>query len=48
MSLNIKDPTAHTLVQTFAKVTGEPLLFKGKDFKKTDVVSALEAGGHQQ
>lgn len=27
-----------------AKVTGEPLLFKGKDFAKTDVVSALESG----
>jgi ribonuclease VapC len=24
-----------------AKVTGEPLLFKGEDFKKTDIVSAL-------
>jgi uncharacterized protein with PIN domain len=24
-----------------AKVTGEPLLLKGKDFKKTDIVSAL-------
>jgi len=23
------------------KVTGEPLLFKGKDFKKTDIVSAI-------
>jgi len=24
-----------------AKVTGEPLLFKGEDFKKTDITSAL-------
>jgi ribonuclease VapC len=24
-----------------AKVTGEPLLFKGEDLKKTDIVSAL-------
>ena len=26
---------------SLAKVTGEPLLFKGDDFKKTDVLSAL-------
>jgi ribonuclease VapC len=25
-----------------AKITGEPLLFKGEDFKKTDIPSALE------
>ena len=24
-----------------AKITGEPLLFKGEDFKKTDLVSAI-------
>jgi ribonuclease VapC len=24
-----------------AKLTGEPLLFKGNDFKKTDIVPAL-------
>jgi ribonuclease VapC len=24
-----------------AKITGEPLLFKGEDFKKTDIPSAL-------
>jgi len=30
-----------------AKVSGEPLLFKGKDFKKTDVVSALESEAEQ-
>lgn len=24
-----------------SKVTGEPLLFKGEDFKKTDIISAL-------
>jgi ribonuclease VapC len=35
--LNFGDCFAYAL----AKVTGEPLLFKGKDFKKTDVVSAL-------
>jgi ribonuclease VapC len=23
------------------KITGEPLLFKGDDFKKTDIVSAI-------
>lgn len=36
--LNFGDCFAYAL----AKVTGEPLLFKGKDFKKTDVASALE------
>ncbi len=35
--LNFGDCFAYALT----KVTGEPLLFKGKDFKKTDVVSAL-------
>ena len=35
--LNFGDCFAYAL----AKVTGEPLLFKGEDFKKTDVVSAL-------
>jgi ribonuclease VapC len=35
--LNFGDCFAYAL----SKVTGEPLLFKGKDFKKTDVVSAL-------
>jgi ribonuclease VapC len=35
--LNFGDCFAYAL----AKNTGEPLLFKGKDFKKTDVVSAL-------
>jgi len=35
--LNFGDCFAYAL----AKVTGEPLLFKGKDFKKTDIVSAL-------
>ena len=25
----------------FAKATGAPLLFKGNDFSKTDIVSAL-------
>jgi ribonuclease VapC len=38
--LNFGDCFAYAL----AKVTGEPLLFKGKDFKKTDIVSALERG----
>jgi ribonuclease VapC len=35
--LNFGDCLAYAL----AKITGEPLLFKGEDFKKTDVVSAL-------
>jgi len=35
--LNLGDCFAYAL----AKITGEPLLFKGKDFKKTDLVSAL-------
>lgn len=35
--LNFGDCFAYAL----AKVTGEPLLFKGKDFRKTDVVAAL-------
>lgn len=37
-SLNFGDCFAYAL----AKVTGEDLLFKGKDFRKTDVASALE------
>ena len=39
-NLNFGDCFAYAL----AKVTGEPLLFKGKDFKKTDIASALERG----
>jgi len=35
--LNYGDCFAYAL----AKTTGEPLLFKGEDFKKTDIVSAL-------
>ena len=35
--LNFGDCFAYAL----AKVTGEPLLFKGEDFNKTDIVSAL-------
>ena len=35
--LNFGDCFAYAL----AKITGEPLLFKGEDFKKTDLVSAL-------
>jgi len=35
--LNLGDCFAYAL----AKVAGEPLLFKGGDFKKTDVVDAL-------
>jgi ribonuclease VapC len=42
--LNFGDCFAYAL----AKATGEPLLFKGKDFKKTDIVSALETGRRQQ
>lgn len=42
--LNFGDCFSYAL----AKVTGERLLFKGKDFKKTDLMSALETGGHQQ
>jgi ribonuclease VapC len=36
-SLNLGDCFAYAL----AKATGEPLLFKGTDFAKTDVASAL-------
>ena len=36
-SLNFGDCFAYAL----AKATGEPLLFKGGDFKKTDIVPAL-------
>jgi ribonuclease VapC len=36
--LNFGDCFAYAL----AKITGEPLLFKGEDFKKTDVRSAFE------
>jgi ribonuclease VapC len=36
-ALNFGDCFAYAL----AKVTGEPLLFKGEDFKKTDIVPAL-------
>ncbi len=35
--LNIIDCAAYAL----AKIRGEPLLFKGSDFAKTDIVSAL-------
>lgn len=35
--LNFGDCFAYAL----AKVTGEPLLYKGEDFKKTDIISAL-------
>jgi ribonuclease VapC len=35
--LNFGDCFAYAL----AKITGEPLLFKGEDFKKTDIISAL-------
>jgi ribonuclease VapC len=35
--LNFGDCFAYAL----AKITGEPLLFKGDDFKNTDIVSAL-------
>lgn len=36
--LNLGDTFAYAL----AKRTGEPLLFKGRDFARTDVVSALD------
>ena len=35
--LNFGDCFAYAL----AKVSGEPLLFKGNDFSKTDIASAL-------
>jgi ribonuclease VapC len=35
--LNFGDCFAYALT----KISGEPLLFKGEDFKKTDIVSAL-------
>ncbi len=34
--LNFGDCFAYAL----AKITGEPLLFKGEDFKKTDITAA--------
>src|SRR6185312_1260646 len=37
--LNIGDCFAYAL----AKSTGEPLLFKGGDFARTDVISAMES-----
>ncbi|HEY7338442.1 MAG TPA: type II toxin-antitoxin system VapC family toxin [Bryobacteraceae bacterium] len=40
--LNFGDCFAYAL----ARVSGEPLLFKGDDFKKTDIASAL-APGHE-
>jgi ribonuclease VapC len=36
-ALNFGDCFAYAL----AKITGEPLLFKGEDFKRTDLVAAL-------
>lgn len=39
-ALNFGDCFSYAL----AKVTGESLLFKGNDFRKTDVVSALQTG----
>jgi ribonuclease VapC len=36
-SLNFGDCFAYSL----AKITGEPLLFKGEDFSKTDIASVL-------
>ena len=36
-ALNFGDCFAYAL----AKVTGEPLLFRGEDFKKTDILSVL-------
>lgn len=36
MTLNVKDPETHRL----AKATGEPLLFKGDDCRKTDILPA--------
>ena len=36
-ALNFGDCFAYAL----AKVTSEPLLFKGDDFKKTDIISAV-------
>lgn len=37
VGLNFGDCFAYAL----AKASGEPLLFKGKDFKKTDIASAI-------
>jgi ribonuclease VapC len=41
--LNFGDCFAYAL----AKVTGEPLLFKGDDFKKTDITSAIYTERHK-
>jgi len=37
----------HAELYALVRVTGEPLLFTGKDFKNTDITSALE-GGHER
>lgn len=42
--LNFGDCFAYAL----ARFSGEPLLFKGEDFAQTDVLSALDAAGHDQ
>ena len=39
--LNVGDGFAHAL----AKATGEPLLFKGDDFARTEIVPALPTPG---
>lgn len=39
--LNFGDCAAYAL----AKISGEPLLFKGDDFSRTDIVAALAANG---
>lgn len=40
-ALNFGDCFSYAL----AKVTGEPLLFKGQDFSRSDITDALPAGG---
>jgi len=40
-SLNLKSDEAYRLARELAKQTGEPLLFKGDDFRHTDITPAI-------
>jgi ribonuclease VapC len=41
MASSIKHPEADCFSYALAKSTGHPLLFKGNDFSKTDIVPAV-------
>ena len=41
MSLNIKNEETCSLASRLARLTGELLLFKGRDFARTDIGAAL-------